>query len=264
MPDSALYPLVTDLLPCGSAWSPAKGEDLELYLDGKATNLEQPESFLECLGCVRSPESTPYLDDLEREYGLYPDTLATETERRADLANAKKATGGQGPDYLLQRLIDAGFTNLQIHENRPPADPNIFLNSVYLAVCGNETTVCGNENAVCGQTGGQLLANGPLFEQDVAYIACCGNENAVCGNENAVAGRFDELSFTERVYTIPTNINYWGFFFFVGGDATRDISGALTAIETVDIDNSRESELKRIILKYKPVQTWAGLQINFT
>lgn len=264
MPDSALYPLVTDLLPKGSAWSPAKGEDLESYLDGKAENLESPEAFLESIAFVRSPLLTPYLFDLENEYGLTPAENATESDRRMDLANQKKATGGQGPDYLEQRLINAGFTDLQVHENRPPADPNIFLNSQYLAVCGNETTVCGNENAVCGQTGGQLLANGPLFQQNVGYIACCGNEQACCGNDNSVAGRFDIVEFEERTYTIPTDSTKWGFFFFVGGDATRDVSGVLTDITTVDISNSREDELKRIILKYKPVQTWAGLQINFT
>lgn len=264
MPDSALYPVVTDLLPRGIAWKPAKNEDMELYLDGKATNLEQPQSFLSDIAKVRSPEKTPYLSDLENEYGLVPATGATESDRRMDLLNQKKATGGQGPEYLQQRLLDSGFTNLQVHENRPPADPNIFLNSQFLAVCGNETTVCGNENAVCGQTGGLLLANGPLFEQSVEYIACCGNEQAVCGNENAVCGRFDTIAFIDRSYVVPTDPTKWGFVFFIGGDATRDGSGVLTDIETVDVSSSREDELKRIILRYKPVQTWAGLQINFT
>ena len=263
MPDSELYPLVIDLLPDGAAWYPAPGEDMEKLLDGKAENLMTVQEFLECVGCVRSPDRTPYLSTLEEEYGIIPKSQATEAQRRSDLLSQKTATGGQGPDYLESLLHEAGFTNLQVHENRPPADPAIFLQSEYWCVCGNELAVCGNEEAICGQTGGELLANGPLFEQAPAYISCCGNELCVCGNEDACCGRFDNLDFTDRAYSIPTDPSRWGAFFFVGGDATRDSNGFLTAIENADVDNSREDELKRIILKYKPVQTWAGLQISF-
>lgn len=264
MPDSVLYPIVVDLLPNGSAWNPAPGENMEKYLDAKAENLKQVQDFLECIGCVRSPLKTPYLETLEEEYGITPKTVATESQRRADLLNRKTATGGQGPDYLEALLHAAGFTNLQVHENRPPADPALFLESEYWCVCGNEVAVCGNEEAICGQTGGELLANGPLFEQSPAYISCCGNEIMVCGNEDAVCGRFDDINFTEIIYQLPTNPERWGAFFFVGGDATRDSNGVLTAIDNANVDNAREDELKTLILKYKPVQTWAGLQISFT
>lgn len=258
-----LTPFIVDLLPSGSAWNPAKNEGLEYLINGKALNLQTPMEFLQGLAYIRSPLLTPYLEDLEHEYGITPNAAISDLQRRLNLASQKAATGGQSPQYLQDILQKAGFTNLQVHENRPPVDPNIFLSSEYLCVSGNEEAVAGNEKAVAGKTGGELLVNGDLFDQVLGYIMCAGNENAVSGNENAVASRFDVVNFINRIYQIPSDPALWGYFFFIGGDATRNTNGALLTIETVDVNASRERELKRLILKYKPTHTWAGLQINF-
>lgn len=258
-----LTPLVIDLLPSGSAWKPSKNEGLYQLINGKALNLQTPMNFLQGLAYIRSPLLTPYLEDLEREYGIKPNTSITELQRRLNLSSQKSGTGGQSPQYLQDRLHKAGFDTLEVHENRPPVDPGIFLSSDYLCVSGNELAVASNEKAVAGKTGGELLVNGDLFDQVLGYIMCAGNENAVANNENAVAGRFDKVNFINRIYEIPTDPALWGYFFFVGGHATRDSDGSLLTIETVDVDALREKELKRLILKYKPVHTWAGLQINF-
>lgn len=258
-----LTPFIIDLLPSGAAWNPEVNEGLDKLINGRANNIQTPLDFLQGLAYIRSPLLTPYLDDLEREYGIKPNPSISELQRRLNLASQKAATGGQSPQYLQNRLHDAGFTNLYVHENRPPVDPNLFLSSDYLCVASNEDAVAGNENAVAGQTGGELLVNGPLFEQVLGYIMCAGNENAVAGNENAVANRFDIVNFIDIIYQIPTDPALWGYFFFVGGEATRDLNGSLTSIDKSNVDALREQELKRLILKYKPVHTWAGLQINF-
>jgi len=53
--------------------------------------------------------------------------------------------------------------------------------------------------------------------------------------------------------------------FFIGGDATRDpVTHQLTNIETVTLLDSRRSEFEKLILKIKPVHTWAGMMIDYS
>ena len=120
--------VLNSLLPEGAFWTPAAHSDYDLLLEGIADNSEEVYQVLKSLACVRCPETTTLLDDLEKEYGIIPATLATEAERRSRLKAFiyRRATSGAW-DLLQSKLREAGFTDVYVHPNDPAVDPNIFL-----------------------------------------------------------------------------------------------------------------------------------------
>jgi hypothetical protein len=127
--------------------------------------------------------------------------------------------------------------------------------------------VCGHEDAFCRTIGGgsdSLLVNTDLFTSSPGYIFQCGGETSVCGHADAVCGRFDFNVYTEKVYEIPINPTSWPFVFFVSGPVTRDPgTGEITDIMYADVDVIRKAQFEEIILRYKPVHSWAMLFINY-
>ena len=129
-------------------------------------------------------------------------------------------------------------------------------------VCGNQAACCGNQEAICGITGGELVVSGDINKQVKAMI-CCGNQAACCGNQKAGAGYFERMSLIPIRYEVPVS-GYWSLLFFVGGPATRNISGEITSIDLAVVPTERRTELIENIVKYKPMFSWAGLIVNFT
>ena len=73
---------------------------------------------------------------------------------------------------------------------------------------------------------------------------------------------FDAAPYHDNLIEVNPNSS---FVFFCGGDDTRDaVSGKLLSIQAATVPAERENELKRLILKYKPMHTWCGLIINYT
>lgn len=259
------------LLPGGSFWNIKPDGFYDLLFDALAENDDRVVEDLCCLANLRDPFLTPILEDLEKEYGISTDTNLSEEARRQQLASlVYKGENNGSKDDLQNALVAAGF-NVQVHENSPAVDPDIFLNSVPLMVANGDNayagffpTTPGVYTSVAGKTGGDLLVNGDIFEQRPLYTAVANETNVVAGNSAAKAGLYSELVQEPIVYPIPDDPNSWPFFFFVGGDATRDGSGALTAIASADVPRSQQTQFERIILRYKPIHTWAGLIINYT
>jgi hypothetical protein len=256
------------LLPPGGIWNVAQGEDLDLLLDGFSDILESQRTGINEQAFIRSPEFTSFLDDLERDYGLQPTDLLTEAERRARLLAAKTDKNSDGSsDFLQQKLRDAGFTDIYVHINNPPVDPSIFVFKSFLAFCGFSTSLCGHEDALmAGTSGGELIVNGEYFnfirEHLVQFdqtTSLCGHENALMGGYNIKKDAVDDID----IFEIPASSGYWGMIFFVGGTATRDVGGELLTIDKVEIPVARREEIRRLILKYKPLGTWCGLIADF-
>ena len=108
-------------------------------------------------------------------------------------------------------------------------------------------------------------ANWPsIFLTEPGTSAQCGGENTVCGNVEAVCGFFKSSIRIEITPDLPTDPDTFPFFFFVGGDATRDGSGFLTSILPADVPLHRRDRLKSFIIGIKPWFTWGVLIINFT
>jgi len=229
------------LLPPGSLWQVEEDGDLDQLLKGTADNWEDVRAFLETVGFVRDPLKTNLLEELEREFGIVPDFDLTEAERREQLAALKfDSVDGVGSDDDLQNLLQAAGFDVQVHRNDPPVDPALFVPP------------------------GELLLKGDVFLIEPGTAAQCGGETTVCGNVEAVCGFFRGSSRTEVTPDLPTDPDTFPFFFFVGGDATRDGGGFLTSILPATVPLHRRDRFRSFILEIKPWFTWAVLIINFT
>jgi len=237
MADSLSRAILRALQPPGSLWTAEDGEDLDLLYDGIAANNEEIRAFLEDLAFIRSPEFTTVLSDLEKEFGLLPDSALTEAESRVRLAAAKTANKGDGTADFLESALQASGFNVQVHVNNPPVNPAGFLAVQAVAqfnVVTGAVTMFGEPNSLFGGLGGTVIINGRTDD-----------------NESPLPGTGDS--------------EYWGLIFFVGGAATRDpVTDELTAIAPATIKASRQDELINLIVKYKPLHTWAGLIATYT
>lgn len=251
------------LMPPGALWTPETDGGLDQLLDGMSDNSEEVRVFLESIALLRNARLTPLLSDMEKEYGLIPNDRLTEQDRRDRLLAAQTSRFGFGADYMQTKLQEAGF-DVQVHINNPPVDPDIFIFEAFKCTAGNTTSVAGNTNAVAGGIGGELVVNGDLFIETPTVSTVAGSEFAVAGSSRAVAGGIFAVERELVEYTVPGDIGYWGLFFFVGGDATRDgVTDELTAIAAAEVAVERRDELRRLIIKYKPLHSWAGLIITF-
>ena len=266
MPDGIIKSAILSLLPPGSLWVPEEGAGFDLFLDGVAETYEEFRAFAEGLASVRDPRKTFLLSDLEREYGILPDDRIDDETRRATLAARIYMKGQTGSRENLEMALRLAGFDVYVSENSPAVFPGFLINNSQCQ-CGRDTSVCGNDEAFCSLLGGgsdELLVNTDLFSSSPGYIAQCGGETTVCGNVNAVCGRFDFDIYTEKVYELPLDPNAWPFVFFVGGPVTRDHgTGEITNIMYADVDLIRKAQFEEIILKYKPVHSWAMLFINY-
>lgn len=227
--------VINALLPPGSAWSPEADGGFDQLLDGMAANAEVLRERLAGLAVLRDPFLTPILADLEREYGIIPDDTVPETIRRQRLNATITARNGDGSaDYLQDRLQAAGF-DLYVHVNNPAVDPGTFILFAGSAIMGNADAEFNGENIQFGSKRGELIVNGPVYYEQALVR-----------------------------YAIPTDPTQWPLVFFVGGPATRDDTGALIDIADGAVPVYRRAELVRLIVRYKPMHTFAGLVARYT
>lgn len=262
MPLNISRAMIDALLIKGAIWAPAPDGGLDLFLDGNAENKEIIRIALEALATIQIADLTQYLDDMEREYGLIPDSSLSETNRRARLKNAITDNQGYGTAWDMQaKLRAAGFTDIYVYQNDPPVDINLYVgNTANISCRTGFTATCGSLIAYCAASGGRLVVNGNVF--------------------------FNQAPVT---YQIPLQA-YWHNVFFVGGQATfSDIErffitcsnyqatcgnpvatcgnkitrSEITAIAQVSIPSSRREEVRRLVVKYKPIHSWGVLRILF-
>lgn len=282
--------VIKSLLPKGPLWRPDWVKDLEKYYQGIADFSKTIKDFLAGLADLRNPYKTPLLEELEKDYGHRPNEFVTEAERRAYIASlmaGEKPNGSR--DYLQKRLHQAGFTNLFVHENNPAVDPALIAIDRYLLYCGDSNAYCGEPTAELGAFSSELIVNGDLYQFDLAYKAVCGGEYAYCGEPDFICGELYEVTKNLYQYQLPTDPTWWPAVFFVGGEAEyapdigsllycgdsnaycgeptamcQDFQGGLLSVRYVDIPLERRAELRRIILKFKPVCSWGVLLVSWT
>ena len=226
--------VIDALLPDGAIWTVKPDSDLDKLYDGIAQNSEEISSLLASLAYLRISQKTPILADLEKEFGLVTNTRVDEQARRDALKSAKSSRSSGGKyEFLQTKLQEAGF-NVTVHVNNPAADPDLFINEGYPVVFNNENALFGRSDAFFGGvTAGEMLVNGKSHPNELTY-------------------------------TVPDEAGYWSLFFFVGGTATRNsTTGALEVISAAQVEVARRDEIKRLILKYKPMHTWVGLIVEF-
>lgn len=218
-----MYEFFRTLLPKGAFWFPVLNGYYDLLLQGIGDNLEEVYDFLKNLAFIRNPYLTPYLSDLEREYGILTDTQISEVDRRNILAGIVYASPGTGGVSDLQDALHrAGFTNLFVYQNDPYVDPRRFIGDRFICVAGNATSVAGNANAIAGvRGGGYLLVNQSSFTLANVWNVVAGGNIAFAGNPNAIAGGSNGFQSVLTDFEIPDNPERWNYVFFVGGLASR-------------------------------------------
>lgn len=218
--------------------------DLAKLFEGLASHYQDLYDVLFNLAYIRDPRLTNVLPDLEREFGIVTDTSLSEAVRRQMLAHVvyQRSTTASW-EHLQNALIDAGFTNLIVTPNQPVVDP-----------------------ADVSSGAGEVLVNGTLYtNQSPAYYMAAGSSIAYAAHSRGFAGYYLSNNKTEKTYSIPSEIKAhwtWRYIFWVGGAASGWPSSPIVA--QANIDSQRETQLKNLILKYKPSYTWCVLRINWT
>lgn len=254
--------MLDDTLPPGPIWEPEDDGDFDLLLDGIADNLEAQRLFMSTLSDIRNPLKTTMLSDLEREYGIPTNLLISEATRRIRLAELVYGRSSNGTEDDLQTALrNLGF-DVYVYQNDPAVDPAIFLSQAFQMVAGGGNAYAGRADAFAGRAGGELLVNGAIFTTTKVYTSGAGS-GFYAGTGHG-AGEYDDLIIEKIEYTIPTDPDDWPLVFFVGGAVTRDGSGALLTIDNATVDGTREDEFKSIILRYKPLHSWAALIVTFS
>lgn len=253
------------LYPEGTAFEPKLDGGMDQFLQAKGDINQTRIDNINNLAYLRNPQKTTMLKDLERDYGVPSDEGLSDTDRRNTLMPLvyQKRTASSR-DLLQAKLHDAGFTDLYVYDNYPISDPRPFATSSSLCVCGNQAACCGNEQAIASKYGGQLVVNGSLTKLVPRRASVCGSQYAMCGVQEAVAGYFDSYIYQELDYSLPTDSDYWGFVFFVGGDTvTYNLDGTIQAISYANLDVRRKQTLEFLLMKFKPAHTWAVMFINY-
>lgn len=246
-------------LPEGSAWRVAPGGDLDKLLDGTAENFGAVKDFLAGLADVRNPAKTTYLSEMEREFGAYTNSSFSEQQRRDTLTPLVYNRGGLGTAQDLQdALTGAGF-DVEVYQNNPAQDPSKYVETGFIMVAGGDNAIAGRVDAIAGFAGAELLVNSDLFTLSKDFISIAGKADAVAGN--MTAGEFDGFSRIFARYDVPTDPAAWPLVFFVaapGGFIAPDFD-----LVAAEIPAEQRDVFRNLILRVKPVRSWALLVINF-
>lgn len=260
--------ILSSLLPDGPIWRPAEGKGFDLLLDAMGQNEDRIREYLATLADLRNPDRTPLLSDLEKEYGIKTNNNITEDDRRSQLAGVMFARRADGSlDFLETQLNRAGF-NMRVYHNAPAVDPAGLIYGQAQIYCGDTLAQCGEPIAQCASFNGELIVNGDVFDMYIDYIVLCGEPLAQCGEPTATAGEFTGVVRDRIIYEIPSGMTteverWWNLIFFVGGEVTRGGGGEITAIDFVNIPIQNRKALKQLILKYKPMHSWAAVAVNW-
>jgi hypothetical protein len=271
--------LLDGLLPQGDAWHPAPGGNLDKLLNGIADNLGIVQTALGLLDNVRDPWTTPYLDELERDFGITKNTMLTTAQRQANLAARKFQRNQPGTALALQTALNlmgfgVGGYGLQVYTNEGSADPRNFSGGVPYMEAGYTTPgyyQAGHTYAFAGISGGggTLVVNGNLYSANAPNYFGAGMNGVsgygYAGNNNMFAGYFTSLGlgYSQTTYTIGADSGYWPLYFFLATSATYS-SGVIQTLGMAMVPGSRQQELYDLICRYKPIHTWCIVIAQWT
>ncbi len=216
------------LYPKGKAWDfTGQADDL---LEAKNDNFSPVKEFLKQLGLIFDPKKTIMLLDCEREYGL-ANQGQTEEIRRQRLAGAISMQDDLATTNGLEDFVKRFGFEINVYQNEYPTNPENFIEGLPLMTCGEPDATCGAENSRCGRSfGGELIINGKI------------------------SGKLE-------IFAPPSG---WDYVFFIGQNIQYFPSGEIESLDPIDIPTSRKEEFRSLILKYKPLNTWAILFANYT
>lgn len=261
--------LVDSLYPGG--WEASPDEDLDNFNQATADNLKLISDEMANLSCLRCPDKTVILSDLEREYGIVPNTELSDEIRRANLHAEKYKMESDGSiDSMTAAIELAGFDGIYAYENDPAIDPDLIAGTTDFMTCDSGNAYCDyqpgatEQEAVCGTvtSEGYILANGTLYTIEPNVDSVC-DEMFCDDDENNYCNHYIETTQEEIIYPITDDPNRWAHFLIVGGTVTRGTSGEITSITVVQVPLEDREKLERSILKFKPIEKWAVMAIEY-
>jgi hypothetical protein len=178
------------------------------------------------------PDTTRFPEKWEKVFAVLF-TTGEMVKRRSILDSLWKINAGGQSAYFLEQILQYIDNSLMIIENVPICDPRSTL-SIGIAVCGNKTMRCGNKRARCNYH----LSNGTFVPTML---------------------RNDVIEF----YTLPDDIKYWAFCFFVCNNVYRDGNNQIVFIEKLRLNIIWKNYIEYLILKIKPVHSTAIVFIDW-
>lgn len=257
------------LLPDGRAWRTTTDKRLRQFFDGLAGVPGDVKTAADEVWADLIPATTTTLDAWERQFGL-PAGQLTDEQRRARLAAAWGAVGGQSPRYIQDTLRSNGF-DVYVHEWRDPSSlpgPGVMPRSPLLVIRREFTGVnllieCGEVDAACGEPAAEC-GNGPaplgyplvnkIVSSEPNTLVLCGEVAVACGEPTAECGEFDVFIDKEREYIVPRDVDAWPYFIYIGG---QDYGQQAT------VPISRKNEFEALCLKICPAHNWLGILVSY-
>jgi len=227
------------VLPPGAIWRPAPGGDFDHFLDGLGDNLQATHDAIVQLAYIRDPWRTPFLDELEREYGVTPNAQLSESTRRAYLASVKYGRNRKSTLDTLQRALDdaglgVGGYGLMVFANDPPVDPAPFMGFTYQMYLGGGNTqylgynTGGITRAFLGVAsgGGVWLVNGEPYVPVPNYESLGGAQSYLGYLRSGTTGgyylgQYYSVSYLPITVASPSDPTTWPCVFFLAAAATR-------------------------------------------
>lgn len=225
--------IVAARFPKGWAWSLDPLGQLSQVLIAREESILSPiiDRAGDC-GTVRNPFFCQDVNALADEFGAEPFTTGDIERFRSYLSTIVYTPNRTGSDTDIQNvLLESGYIGATVITNHHLQDFRPLVQTTPACWCGNPQSVCGNDTAFAGLNGYRVLANGDITDE--------------FGNRPG--------------YDLGDDPEYWGYVFIVCGGVTLDGNGLITGITTLEVSKDFEQQFKRLILRTKPIHSWAIL-----
>ena len=249
--------IISHLLPSGRAWRLFPGTHIRALVDGLASIGPAFKSHIDNILLDIEPESTRYLLQWERQFGLRPGDL-TQQQRVDRLRGEWAAVGGQSPSYIQGVLRAAGY-DVYVHEWWIPESAASRVQGVgstgVLAL--SDGTVLAVQPFGAGlnpRTPADAIGYVPLIRSGVPR-ARCGVPDARCGNRLADGYMLVNRSLDNPVYPPPpTDDDGKRWVLYIGGE---------TFPEAGTVEADRRQDFETLLLRICPKQQWIGIIVNY-
>jgi len=241
------------------------GDEDKLY-DGLAGSQNDTMQFLEVIKYARFPEKTIFVDELERDYGIASDASKTGAQRRAALTIEAYKEGGTGSnDDLRYALERGGFGYVNVYDNDPPIDPRLLMDGIIDDRCNEPMTSCCSDpmTATCSENFGlgEFIVNGDMDIFTMTYGDSCADPmNSCCSDPMTATCSYANYRGSRVTYNPTKN---FALITWIGGEITRDVDGNIVSIARVQIPTDLRDSFRRIVLKYKPLDRWAAVMVEY-
>ena len=220
--------------------------------DGISEELGRVNDFRDVVKVSVVPNSNMHpstIKDNEIKYGIDTIILSTNKERIDRIIEAAQRDGNGGPDWLQEQIQKAGYP-LYVILNK--IVPDIFAQFGTFQFGTDQfggTTSYTNPALVPGQ----LVASspngniGPLFTNFGTFQFGTVNFGSLAPNT---------ANPRPKPFTITTDPNKWGYFFFLSPFPDR----LATPSELLQLSDQEFNYLKKLVIKLKHTRNWAIVQ----